>query len=134
MMFQKIMPALNENPFSAGNALMNISSRKAGSASVLKSRLFARREGCDAGTGAATVNAMEEYVLRHVDTVIQRFKLCKCDRCRRDVAAYALNQLPPKYVEATAEGIAKAIDEVPQSAVLDVLVKAAIYVRSNPNH
>lgn len=134
MMFQKIMPALSENPFSGGNALANINSKSMGSASVLESRLFARREDYETGVGAATVNAMEEYVLRHADSVIQRFKLCRCDRCRRDVAAHALNNLPPKYVEATADEIAKAIDEVPQSTVLDVLVKAALYVRSNPNH
>jgi len=134
MMFQKIMPALSENPFSGGNALVNINSKSPDVPAVLGSKLFARRKDFDPGVGAATVNAMEEYVLRHADSVIQRFKLCRCDRCRRDVAAYALNNLPPKYVEATAEEISKAIDEIPQSEVLGVLVKAALYVRSNPNH
>lgn len=132
MMFLKIMPALSENPFTAGNALTTLDSKGSGSPSVLKSRLFARREGGE--PGVATVNAMEEYVLGNVDLVMQRFKLCKCDKCRRDVTAYALNNLQPRYVEATADEIAKAISEVPQGMLLDVLVKAALYVRSNPNH
>ena len=44
------------------------------------------------------------------------------------------NNLTPVYVEATAESIVKAMKEVPQNNVINMLVKAAIYVRSNPNH
>jgi len=134
LMFQKIMPALNESPFSALNTLLNSSSGKPESVSVLKSRLFARAQDYEEEGNVAAVNAMEEYVLRHIDSVMQRFKLCKCDRCRRDVALYALNNLPPKYVEARAGAISDAVNEVSQGVIMDVLVKAAIYVRSNPNH
>jgi len=133
LMFQKIMPALGENPFTAGSA------RKSGAsqgerAVALRSKLFARREDYEEGVYVATVNAMEEYVLRHVDAVMKRFRMCKCDRCRRDVIAYALNNLTPVYVDATSESVNDAIKDIPQSTVLNMLVKAAVYVRSNPNH
>jgi len=134
LMFQKIMPALSENPFSAGSAMRDKGSEGRESVSALRSRLFARREDFEEGVYVATVNAMEEYVLRHVDAVMKRFRLCKCDKCRRDVVAYALNNLAPVYVDATSESVINAMNDIPQSTVLNMLVKAALYVRSNPNH
>lgn len=134
LMFQKIMPALSENPFTAGNSPKGGDSQGEENVSVLRSKLFARREDYEEGISVATVNAMEEYVLRHVDAVMKRFRLCKCDKCRCDVVAYALNNLSPVYVDASTESVISAIKDIPQSTVLNMLVKAALHVRSNPNH
>lgn len=49
------------------------------------------------------VNLMEETVLNKIDQLWKQTDYCKCDECRFDVAAYALNRLPAKYVH-TVEG------------------------------
>lgn len=49
---------------------------------------------------AELVNLMEETVLNKIDQLWSKTKYCKCDRCRMDVAAYALNRLPAQYVQS----------------------------------
>jgi len=41
------------------------------------------------------VNLMEELVISRLDATIIRFNCCKCNKCKKDVAALALNRLPP---------------------------------------
>lgn len=56
------------------------------------------------------VNIMEKIVWDNMQTVIDsKDGACNCDICRADIAAFALNNLKPRYV-ATAKGetIAKA--------------------------
>lgn len=44
-------------------------------------------------------NYMEELVICVLDEILARQEIgCKCQRCRLDIAALALNNLPPKYV------------------------------------
>ena len=44
-------------------------------------------------------NYMEEIVWEHLDKVLERrADVCNCDQCRHDIAALALNALPPRYV------------------------------------
>ena len=43
-------------------------------------------------------NLMEDIVLQNLDSVMAAEGGCTCDFCKSDVAAYALNHLPPKYV------------------------------------
>ena len=82
LMFQKIMPALSENPFTAGN------SPKGGIPKA--KRTYQSQEqalqggGHEEGISVATVNAMEEYT-RHVDAVMKGSG-CANAICRRDVA------------------------------------------------
>lgn len=51
------------------------------------------------------VNLMEETVLKKIDQLWELTDYCKCDNCRIDVAAYALNRLPAKYVHSTAGAV-----------------------------
>lgn len=44
------------------------------------------------------VNVMQILVDEKADKYMEMFGLCRCDRCKADVCAYALNHLPPKYV------------------------------------
>ena len=44
---------------------------------------------------------MEVLVENNLDTVLAEFPdACRCERCRLDMMAHALNNLPPRYVVA----------------------------------
>ena len=43
-------------------------------------------------------NYMEEIVLQSMDDILKDINMCKCDICKMDIAAKALNDLPPQYV------------------------------------
>lgn len=44
-------------------------------------------------------NYMEELVWDHLDRVLDQYPaVCRCEKCRYDMAALALNNLPPRYV------------------------------------
>ncbi|MDD7403702.1 MAG: late competence development ComFB family protein [Butyribacter sp.] len=45
-------------------------------------------------------NLMEETVMHKIDQLWPQTDYCKCDRCRLDIAAYALNRLPARYVQS----------------------------------
>lgn len=45
-------------------------------------------------------NLMEETVLNKLDQLWNNTEYCKCDQCRMDIAAYALNRLPAQYVQS----------------------------------
>lgn len=48
-------------------------------------------------------NCMEDIVEKYVDSVMEESEMCLCDKCRLDVMAIALNNLPASYV-VTDEG------------------------------
>ena len=132
LMFSKIMPALSGNPFSDLPAAESPAPTDA--ISALRDKIFSRSEDFCESDSIITINIMENLVLRNVDTVIQRFNVCGFDRCRRDICACALNQLPPRYIVAKKDKIAKAESEIQQKTVMDALIKAVIQVRSHPRH
>ncbi|MHC1750360.1 MAG: late competence development ComFB family protein [Cellulosilyticaceae bacterium] len=41
---------------------------------------------------------MENLVLYELDEVLRSYSVCRCDKCRSDIMAIALNLLPPMYV------------------------------------
>ena len=43
-------------------------------------------------------NVMQALVEDKVDKYMERFKMCRCHRCRTDVIALTLNSLPAKYI------------------------------------
>ncbi len=44
-------------------------------------------------------NVMEDCVEQKLNSVLpQMEQYCRCNKCRRDMEAYALNRLPAKYV------------------------------------
>ena len=51
------------------------------------------------------VNLMEETVQNKITQLWEHTDYCKCDNCRFDVAAFALNRLPAKYVHSTAGAV-----------------------------
>lgn len=46
------------------------------------------------------INLMEETVMNKIDQLLPNTNYCKCESCRMDIAAYALNRLPPQYVQS----------------------------------
>ena len=80
------------------------------------------------------VNLMENMVLEQLDSVMTRFHSCKCDRCKKDIAALALNKLPPKYVVLKKDQIPPDPDRQTSTQVMTAMIQAALQVRSNPRH
>lgn len=134
LLLQKLLPALQDGAPAAALPASPAVPRDDSAFSALHSKLFARTEGGHNQETVAAINVMETLILRHMDAVIQRFNACSCDRCRCDVAACALNRLPPKYVIATPARLVQAEREIPLNTVMDALIKAVIAVRANPRH
>ncbi|MEG0979189.1 MAG: late competence development ComFB family protein [Oscillospiraceae bacterium] len=80
-------------------------------------------------------NLTEKLVLEKLDKVLDSMKCCKCDRCKMDIIAMALNSLEPHYV-VKSRGVIEDKEleqEITQEATSAVL-KAALSVRRKPRH
>ena len=58
-------------------------------------------------------NYTETAVLYLLDDIIKEYKktkpdLCDCERCRQDIMALALNNLPPHYIVSSFSESSKA--------------------------
>ena len=74
----------------------------------------------------------EELVLRG-----DSLGCCLCEQCRSDIAALALNHLPPRYVATRAVGAISKADSLRIQHLTDVrtaLVQAAQLVSESPRH
>ncbi len=82
-------------------------------------------------------NYMEEVVLSFMKEVIDDIDVCTCPKCAMDMAAIALNNLPPKYIVTEKGELYSRINSLKQQFEVDVileLTKAAGVVRDNPRH
>lgn len=80
------------------------------------------------------VNLVEQLVADRLDAVFEKFNCCRCDKCRRDVAALALNAIPPQYVVAQPEEVPALLEEADTREIPGALVKAILQVKGNPKH
>lgn len=80
------------------------------------------------------VNAMEAAVLEKLDTVLARCQCCRCDRCKKDIVALALNKLPPKYMVLSDGQSVPDADAQTNAAIITAMIQAVIKVRSSPRH
>jgi len=84
------------------------------------------------------VNIVERIVWDNIDTVMDRKEgLCKCEQCRADIAACALNILKPKYVTTEkGEVMAKALSLGLQAHIMTItaLAEAVEMVHARPRH
>lgn len=80
------------------------------------------------------VNLVEQLVADRLDSAFDKFNCCRCDKCRRDVAALALNALPPQYVVAEPEDIPGLLAKAPAKDIPSALVKAILQIKNNPQH
>ncbi len=82
-------------------------------------------------------NLTEDIVVSQLDEMINRLDCCKCDKCRLDIASYALNRLPAKYIATTqGELMSKIsiIDNDFRMRVATEITKGAAIVKKNPRH
>ena len=82
-------------------------------------------------------NMMEAMVEEELDLLGDSLGCCTCDQCRSDVAAFALNHLPPRYVATRAGGVISKADGLRIQHVTDVrtaVIQAAQMVKDNPRH
>ena len=80
---------------------------------------------------------MEDIVSHKLEDLLKLMNLCKCEKCRLDIMAIALNDLPPKYVVTDKGELYIKIRELEQQFEVDVetaIVKAAMFVSKNPKH
>lgn len=83
-------------------------------------------------------NYMESLVWQQVDEIITAHNgICKCEKCRYDIVALALNFLPPRYV-ATEKGQTytriKALEQQFNIDILTAISNAIKIVNSQPHH
>lgn len=83
-------------------------------------------------------NYMENLVWQYLDEVMAGHEdLCRCEQCRYDVAALALNFLPPRYV-VTEKGKtwakANSLDQQFYVDIISALTNAVTIVKSKPHH
>lgn len=134
LLFSKLLPALNNNPFSSTfQGAPEEEAPPADTISALRDRLFARGNIGSRDT-FVTINIMENLIPKYIDQAIRRFNACSCDRCRCEVAAQALNNIPPKYVAVNPKTLDTECDAATTKVIMDALVNAVIYVRSHPKH
>lgn len=78
----------------------------------------------------AVSNALEQ-VLANIPNV------CRCDRCKMDMMALALNRLPPRYTVTHSGEVFTRLrmwDTGSQAQILTEVTRAALQVAARPNH
>ncbi|MFZ5989583.1 MAG: late competence development ComFB family protein [Bacillota bacterium] len=82
-------------------------------------------------------NYMEEIVFSLMKEVLEDINVCNCEKCIMDIAAIALNDLPPKYIVSEKGELFSKINSLKQQFEVDVIsavTKAAVLVKRNPRH
>jgi competence protein ComFB len=82
-------------------------------------------------------NYMEEFVFNQMAEVLDDINMCKCEKCIMDIAAIALNDLPPKYIVTKKGELFSKVDSLRQQFEVDIIAaitKAAVIVKRNPRH
>ncbi len=83
-------------------------------------------------------NYMENLVWQYLPSVLADHpQACTCQRCRYDIAALALNFLPPRYVVTDKGQVLTKVKSLEQQFNVDIiaaLTNAIILVMSRPHH
>ena len=83
-------------------------------------------------------NYTEDAVIDELVGVLDQLKdNCKCEKCRQDIIAYALNRLPAKYVVTDLGGVYTKLHQFKTQTRADItiqLVEAAKVVKAKPRH
>ena len=82
-------------------------------------------------------NYMEDVVFSLLDQVVNDMDICKCEKCKLDIAAITLNHLQPKYVVNEKGELYSKVNNFKAQSEIDVIkeiTKAALLVSKNPQH
>jgi len=80
---------------------------------------------------------MEEAVIYKTNDILKIMNICKCEKCKLDIIAIALNDLPSKYVVTQIGELYAKVNELTQQFEVDIetsIVKAAVQVARSPKH
>lgn len=80
------------------------------------------------------VNIIEQLVASKLDIAFNKFNCCKCDRCRQDVAALALNKIKPKYIIVDENEAKDVLNNHDDPTVMSAIIQAMLTVMSHPRH
>lgn len=80
------------------------------------------------------VNITELIVLSHLDDAIERMSVCTCEKCRMDIAAYALNHLTAQYILSEELDEETLCRRSKVATAVNALYRAAIRVKTFPRH
>ncbi len=83
------------------------------------------------------VNCMEIIVKECLDKLLEDSNGCKCDKCRNDMMAIALNNLKPLYVTTEIGEVmtkVKTMDQQNETTVVVEVTKAINKVHKSPKH
>ncbi len=83
-------------------------------------------------------NTVEGFVMENLMTVLDQYpEACRCEKCCRDIAILALNNLPAKYA-ATEKGDTytrlSLYTQENNLAIIREIAKAIEIVMKNPHH
>lgn len=82
-------------------------------------------------------NYMEDVILEKYGHTIKMLKACTCEKCKKDIMAYALNELPSHYIAVKPVMIEDTVRELRSSLEVKVssaLIQAVQHVKANPQH
>ncbi len=82
-------------------------------------------------------NYMEVCVQEMLESVLDNINGCKCEKCKLDITAIALNTLPPKYVVTKKGELYAKLNAFQQQIDVDLIsaiTKAAVIVSRYPRH
>lgn len=82
-------------------------------------------------------NITEDYVIVLLDRIMDSLDCCKCEKCRLDMASYALNRLPSKYVATTQGELMTRLCEFDnqfETQVMAAIAAAAEVIKKKPRH
>ncbi|WRS26670.1 late competence development ComFB family protein [Oscillospiraceae bacterium MB08-C2-2] len=82
-------------------------------------------------------NFMEDMLLRKLDRVMEMLRCCRCERCKKNVMAAALNALPCAYyvAEPGEEGlIIERLSKEKEIQITAALIKAAQKIKAEACH
>lgn len=85
----------------------------------------------------ALINMMESFVKAKLDCLIEGMDCCKCDECKGDMMAIALNDLPSKYVNTSTGELFSRVDSLMSQNNVDIeiaIIKAVNIVSKRPRH
>ncbi|WP_352420017.1 late competence development ComFB family protein [Proteiniborus sp.] len=83
-------------------------------------------------------NSMEDVVYRYLDSVLSKYNnVCKCTKCKLDIVALALNNLPPQYTVTEKGKLFTKVKEMEAQYEVDIvreITKAIEIVSRKPHH
>lgn len=83
-------------------------------------------------------NVLEEIVAASIDEMLKEEEgVCRCEVCRNDMIAYALNKLPPLYVNSyrgEALNKSKILETQFKADIITAVCRAIETVKVNPRH